>query len=220
VANEPVPIGVCEPLSGGPALSILARATILAFFAIGSFGAALAAPGGHPGRAGAAGLAGIAFGALFARFLYDYVPQRAWLDGSVLTTERAGQQRRCNLATAEMIKLGSTMPRMVPGYHDAVPMLRAQQDKGSKPVRLVLRGNDLHIIPAAELLLLAQAIESRPYLTRAPRRPASDSASSPHRRNHCRPWAGASEPIRRAHKQPSTRISTTRPTTPAGNNFT
>jgi hypothetical protein len=54
------------------------------------------------------------------------------------------------------------MPPLTGGYSDAVPVLRARQETGSNVVRLVLRETDLRILPAAELLLLAEAIESGP----------------------------------------------------------
>src|SRR6266516_5870622 len=96
---------------------------------------------GYFARAGVAGLLAIASGALFARFLYDFVPQRSWLRGSILVVKRDGRQRECDLATAETIKLGWTMPPLTGGYSGAVPTLRVRQQKGSRLVRLVLRGD-------------------------------------------------------------------------------
>lgn len=158
-----MPIGLCEPLSGFQALSVLFPGTCLALFAVGSFVAALSdLGGGHLARAGVPGLITVVFSALLGRFLYDFVPQRAWLEGSVLTVERGGRQRQCNLASVEIIKLGSTMPPLTRGYSDAVPVLRARQKKDSELVRVVLRGGDLRLIPASQLLLLADAIESGP----------------------------------------------------------
>jgi hypothetical protein len=99
---------------------------------------------------------------LLGRFIYDFTPQRAWLEGSELAVERGGRRRHCNLATTEIIKLSYTMPTLTRGYSHAVPVLRARQYKGGTVIRLVLRGDDLRIMPAGDLLLLAEAIESRP----------------------------------------------------------
>ena len=162
VAEDQATIGLSGPLTGPQGLSIVFPATCLGIFAIGSFGAALANLGGDLARAGAAGLAAIVFGALLARFLYDFAPQRAWLKGSILAAQRGGRQQQCDLSSAESIKLSSTMPPLTRGYSDAVPVLRARQETGSRLVRVVLRGDDLRIIPAAQLLLLAEAIESGP----------------------------------------------------------
>jgi hypothetical protein len=169
VAEERGTIGLSGSLSGLQRMSIVFPGACLALFAIASFGAALANLGGHLARAGVAGLVGLAFSALLARFLYDFIPQRAWLEGSVLAVERGGRERRCDLASAEIIKLSLTMPPLTRGYSDAVPVLRARQEPRRRHVRVVLRGDDLRIVPASQLVLLAEAIESGP--APAPRAP-------------------------------------------------
>jgi hypothetical protein len=162
MAEESKTIGLSRPLSGMQAMSIVFPGACLALFAITSFGVALASLGGHPARAGAAGLFSLASSALLARFLYDFIPQRAWLEGTVLTEVRGGRARQCDLASAEIIKLSTTMPPLTRGYSDAVPVLRARQEARGKLVRVVLRGDDLCIVPASQLVLLAEAIESGP----------------------------------------------------------
>ncbi len=169
VAGERVTIGLSQPLTGVQQMSIVFPGVVLAFFAIASFAVAVANLPGDLPRASIAGLVTIAFSALVARFGYDFVPQRAWLEGSVLAVERGGRQRHCDLASAETIKLSSTMPPLTRGYSIAVPVLLARQDIASKLVRVVLRGDDLRIIPASQLVLLSEAIESGP--APAPRAP-------------------------------------------------
>jgi len=170
VPDEPVPIGLREPLAGMQALSIVFPGAILGFFILGGFGAAVSnLSEGHLAQAGIAGLVTAAFSAVLARYVYDFTPQRAWLDGSGLAVERGGRRRHCNLATAETIKLSYTMPPLTRGYSHAVPVLRARQCRSGRAVRLVLRGDDLRIMPASDLLLLAEAIESGP--APAPRAP-------------------------------------------------
>ena len=158
-----VAIGLSGPLRGMQAWSIILPGAVFATFAAGTLGGALARlAAGNFAEAGAtAFLLGAPSTAVFARFLYDFVPQRAWLKGSILTVERRGRQRQCDLATAEVIGLSWTMPPFTRGYSDAVPVLRAR-NKGSRLVRLVLRGDDLHIVPKGQLALLAEAIESGP----------------------------------------------------------
>lgn len=164
--EESLAIGLSRPLSGMQALSVIFPGTVLAGFAMGAFGGVLSSLGGRNlTEAIVAGLLTVAFSALLARFLYDFLPQRAWLRGSVLAVERRGRQRQCDLATAEVVKLGRTVWPMTRGYSDAVPVLCARQRKGSALVRLTLRGDDLRIAPAAQLVLLAEAIESRPEST-------------------------------------------------------
>jgi hypothetical protein len=158
-----VPIGLTKPLPGLDAWLIGYSAAFFTLVVIGSLVGALSnLNSGRVGATVAAGLAAIAFSALAARLLYDFLPQRAWLDGSVLIVERGGRQRECDLATAKMIKLSSTMPPLDRGYPHAVPVLLARQDHGHGQVRLVLRGDDLRIVSADQLLLLAEAIQSGP----------------------------------------------------------
>jgi hypothetical protein len=125
------------------------------------------------------------FGALFARFVYDFHPRRAWLEGTVLTVEGprdlrqylslkawlkddagiidggAVDLRRCDLASASVIKLRRTLPPMARGY-GSVPVLYARQEPDSLPARLLLRRPDLLPFPADHLRMLAHAIDSRP----------------------------------------------------------
>jgi hypothetical protein len=163
VAEEPAPIGLHKPLSGKEAMFVLLVATNLGIFALGSFVAALSnLSSSRFVSAIGAGSASALFAALLARFLYDFLPQRAWLERSVLTVERGSQRRQCDLASAKIIELNSTMPNLTRGYSGAVPVLRARQHEGDALVRVVLRGDDLRIVPADQLLLLAEAIESGP----------------------------------------------------------
>jgi hypothetical protein len=104
------------------------------------------------------GLVAGVFAALLGWFLHDFVPQRAWLQGSVLVVKRGQRERRCDLATAEILRLGRTMPPLTRDCTDAVPVLRAQQQNSGPVVRRVLPGDGLCILPAAQLLLLAEAI--------------------------------------------------------------
>jgi len=161
--EEPVPIGIHGPLSGTLALSIDLPVFVLAAFVLGSAAGVLASLAErHFVTAGWLGLLTAAFSAVLARFLYDFGPQRGWLRGSVLSVERLGGPRECDLATAEVVKLGWTMPTMTRGYTEAVPVLAVRQHKGGSLVRLALRGVDLRILPANELLQLAAALESGP----------------------------------------------------------
>jgi hypothetical protein len=159
--EEPVTIGISGPLSGMLTMSIVFPGAGLALFVLGTLGGAVASLGaGTYAAAGGDCLLAIPFGAIFARFLYDFIPQRSSLRGTVLVVERNGRERRCDLATAEILRLGRTMPPLTRGVTADVPVLRARQHKGGKLVRLVLRGDDLRIMPADQLLLLADAIES------------------------------------------------------------
>lgn len=54
------------------------------------------------------------------------------------------------------------MPPLTRGATDAIPVLRARQGQGGALVRLALRGDDLRLLPANQLLLLVAAIESGP----------------------------------------------------------
>jgi hypothetical protein len=160
-ARVPETIGISGPLSGMQAVSIVFPGAVLAAFSLGAAGIVLSnLSAGNFAGAGAAGLLAIAFAALFARFLYDFIPQQSSLDGTVLAVERGSRQHQCDLATAEELRLGRTMPPLTGGATDAVPVLRARQHQGGPIVRLVLRGDDLRILPADQLLLLAEAVES------------------------------------------------------------
>lgn len=168
--EESVPIGLTKPFSGMQAWSLAFSAAFLALVAVGSLVAALSnLSSGRVGAAVGAGLVAIAFSALLARVLYDFVPQRAWLDGSVLAVERWDKPRQCDLASAEIIKLSRTMPPPDRGYPHIVPVLLARQHEDHRLVRLVLRGDDLRTVPGEQLLRLADAIESGPSL--APQAP-------------------------------------------------
>jgi hypothetical protein len=101
------------------------------------------------------------FDGIFARFLYDFLPRRGRLDGTVLTVEAAfpASVRRCDLASAAVIRLRRTMPL---AGHGSVPVLYLRQHAGDPPVRLALRGPGLDPFPAGHLRLLADAISQRP----------------------------------------------------------
>ena len=101
------------------------------------------------------------FDGLLARFLYDFLPRRGWLAGTVLTVRGPRRERQCDLASAAVVKFGHTMPTMAMGI-PAPPVLVARQNPGSPPVRLLLRGPDLRPFPPGDLRLLAAAISQHP----------------------------------------------------------
>ena len=88
----------------------------------------------------------------------SYLPQRAWLEGSVLTVESGQDVRRCDLASAARIAI-----RSVPPFTSwSFLVLYAYQEPGSPPVRLVLEGPRWALLTAAQLRALAAVISSRP----------------------------------------------------------
>jgi hypothetical protein len=110
---------------------------------------------------------------------YPFLPQRAWLEGSVLTVERnvlpvwgslltaegglltiEGKRdvRQCDLGSASKIALRQVPPL----FSWSVLVLYAWQEPGSPPVRLVLAGPGWVLLTAAHLRMLAQVIGSRP----------------------------------------------------------
>jgi hypothetical protein len=90
--------------------------------------------------------------------LYPFLPQRAWLEGSVLTVEGRQGTRRCDLASASKIAF-----RYVPPIGSwSFLVLYAWQEPDSPPARLVLDGPGWLLLTADHLRMLAQVIGSRP----------------------------------------------------------
>jgi hypothetical protein len=161
----------------GPGVILAFAATISTVAVIGNL------ISGQFAAAGGMVLGAAIFGALFAGFLYNYLPRRAWLDGSVLTIEGTRDLRqflslnarpegnvlpidgtedlrRCDLSSASVIRLHTAVPPMTMG--GAALVLYARQQADSLPTRLLLRGPDLLPLPPEHLRMLAAAIESRP----------------------------------------------------------
>lgn len=92
------------------------------------------------------------------KFLYPFLPQRAWLEGSMLTVESGQGVGRCDLASAAQIALRSVPPFISWSFL----VLYAYQEPGSRPVRLVLEGPDWILLTAPQLRALAAVIGSRP----------------------------------------------------------
>ncbi len=143
-------------------LAVWAQGAGLAVFALFSVLLAAAAPGelagGNGGLAAVFCLAAAALCWTAFRVRHHVLPQRAWLTGSILTVGEPGPPRHCDLASAAAIKLTRRSAGF--GGYDLPPVLYACQGAGSPPVRVVLRGPDLRPLPAAQLRLLAQAIEA------------------------------------------------------------
>jgi hypothetical protein len=87
----------------------------------------------------------------------SFLPQQAWLEGSILTVESGQDIRRCDLASASRIAIRS-VPRFTSWSFLA---LYAYQAPGSPPVRLVLEGPRWVLLTAAQLRALAAVISSR-----------------------------------------------------------
>jgi hypothetical protein len=90
-------------------------------------------------------------------FMYRFLPQRAWLEGSVLIVEHKQKARRCDLLSASLIRLRTY--GFIGGWTFLV--LEACQELANEPVRLVLEGPDWILLTAAHLRMLAQIISSR-----------------------------------------------------------
>ncbi|MFC6881329.1 MULTISPECIES: hypothetical protein [Actinomadura] len=91
----------------------------------------------------------------------DRTPQRAWLDGTVLTVRTGQRIRRCDLATARSVRLGSTVTAQ---GDEAFSVLQARDAVTGVKVRYVLRTVSGHRLPAEDLRILADVVEtgSRP----------------------------------------------------------
>ncbi len=92
--------------------------------------------------------------------LYPFLPQRAWLDGTVLIVEYQHQVRQCDLRTASRIRI-----RQITAFGWKMPfhVLEARQKASGEPAGLVLSGPDSWILlTPGHLRLLAQIISSRP----------------------------------------------------------
>jgi hypothetical protein len=85
-------------------------------------------------------------------------PLRAWLEGSVVTVETAGDVRWCDLASAWRIRL-RWLPTIMRGW---CQVLYGYQAKDRPPARLVLQGGDGILVSGDHLRALAQIIGSRP----------------------------------------------------------
>jgi hypothetical protein len=98
------------------------------------------------------------FGGSFAA-ICPLLPQKAWLQGSLLIVERGGEVRQCDLATATRIKLRSVPPFINLSFE----VLSAYPEPKSAPTRLVLTGPDWSTLTAQQARQLAQIIGSRTH---------------------------------------------------------
>jgi hypothetical protein len=92
------------------------------------------------------------------RFLRPFLPQRAWLQGSVLTVDDGQGARQCDLDSASKIALRSVPPIGTWSFL----VLYAWPEPGSTPVRLVLDGPGWLLLTGDHLRMLARVIGSRP----------------------------------------------------------
>jgi hypothetical protein len=91
--------------------------------------------------------------------LFVFLPQRAWLDRSVLTVENARSTGRCDLAIASKIRL-----RWIPPLPGSWPflVLYAWPAPDGPPVQLAVRGQGWVLVTPGELRMLAGIIGARP----------------------------------------------------------
>jgi hypothetical protein len=89
-------------------------------------------------------------------------PQEAWLEGSVLSVRRGGSVERCDLATATVADLVTSV-FAEPGPSFSV--LRVGE-KGAV-LRYVLKSSDDRALPAEDLRVLAEAFTSGPRASKA-----------------------------------------------------
>ena len=92
--------------------------------------------------------------------LYPFLPQQAWLDGTVLIVEYQHRVRQCDLRTASRIRI-----RQITTFGWKMPfcVLEGRQKASDEPAGLVLSGPDSWILlTPGHLRLLAQIIGSRP----------------------------------------------------------
>ena len=92
------------------------------------------------------------------QFLRPFLPQRAWLQGSVLTVEDRQGTGQCDLVSASKIALRSVPP--IGSWSFLV--LYAWPEPGSTPARLVLDGPSWLLLTGEHLRMLARVIGSRP----------------------------------------------------------
>jgi hypothetical protein len=109
----------------------------------------------------------------FASYARDWFPRRGSLEGTVLEVRGARGVRRCDLASAEVIRVH--MASGVGNLLNSSWILLARQERGGPAVRLMMRGPDFQLFPAEHLRMLADAIGQRPgpvneTITRAVRR--------------------------------------------------
>ncbi len=91
--------------------------------------------------------------------LYPFLPQQAWLDGSVLIVEYQHRVRQCDLRTASRIRIREITTF---GWKMPFHVLEVCPTPSDEPVGLVLSGPDSWILLTAEhLRLLAQIVSSR-----------------------------------------------------------
>jgi hypothetical protein len=113
-----------------------------------------------------------------------WLPQHAWLDGTVLVVERGSAVRQCDLAAASKVTLRA-------GMLDKVHVLRAYEAGGGQaPVALAImnRFERLFVSPDA-LRLLAQATGSRPGCPARVTRNLRNMADREERRNTPIDWS-------------------------------
>jgi hypothetical protein len=91
---------------------------------------------------------------------YPFQPQRAWLQGSMLTVEFNGESATCDLVTAARIRIrGRPVPVFNRGW--VFDVLYAYQDDRSTPARLVLAGPDWYLLTGQQFRRLAEIIGRR-----------------------------------------------------------
>jgi hypothetical protein len=92
--------------------------------------------------------------------IYPYLPQFAWLEGSVLIVEdKWGAVGKCDLTSAAKIALHAAP---IPGWSWSFCVLHARQGPHISPIHLVLTGPDWFLLSAEHLRMLADIISSRP----------------------------------------------------------
>jgi len=90
-----------------------------------------------------------------------YLPETAWLEGTVLIAEdRHGEVRRCDLATAWRIKTHTVAIVVARGW--SFTLLKAWPQHGAVPASLVVEGPQRCLLTEGELLMLANIIAARP----------------------------------------------------------
>jgi hypothetical protein len=94
------------------------------------------------------------------RYLYPLLPQRAWLQGSVLIVERCQEVSQCDLANAALVKIRSVKP-LLSGIGWSFDVLHACQTLDGAPTRMVLTGPDWYLLTGDEYRRLAHILSTR-----------------------------------------------------------
>lgn len=92
--------------------------------------------------------------------LCPFQPQKAWLQGTVLTVEFNHKAAECDLLTAARIRMrGRPVPVFNRGW--VFDVLYAYQNDKSRPARLVLAGPGWYLLTAKQFRRLAEIIGAR-----------------------------------------------------------